>query len=157
VPAAQTAPRLIRRRSDCPPSLGLRLKAGAPGAELDQLVYDIKQGFVGAMDDDLNISVGLAVVFELIKEINALIDSDQLNPEGRDSVLAFLEEINTVLDVFDFEDDVLDDEKILAAIEARIQARKNRDFAEADRIRDDLADKGIILQDSPQGTRWRRK
>jgi cysteinyl-tRNA synthetase len=130
---------------------------GGPAPEVKAAIETARGQFNAAMDDDLNISGGLAALFDFIKDINSLIDDNKLGSSDRQPVLDFLEELNMVLDVMDFSVDTLDDKAILAMIEQRTQARKDRDFAEADRIRDELEEKGIILQDSPQGTRWRRK
>ena len=113
--------------------------------------------FEAGMDDDLNISAGLAAVFNLLKEINSLADAGKLLKADAEATLALLQKFDSVLGVMNFEADELDDEEIIALIEKRTEARKSRDWAESDRIRDELAEKGIILQDSPEGVRWRRK
>lgn len=130
---------------------------GADTPEANASIEKAREGFENAMDDDLNISGGLGALFDFVKDINSLIDEEKVGQADRENVLAFLEKVNTVLDVLEFQAEELDDEQILILIEKRLEARKGRDFAEADRIRDELADKGIILQDTPQGTRWRKK
>jgi cysteinyl-tRNA synthetase len=114
------------------------------------------------MAADLNTPGALGVMFELVRAVNAAIDAGQI---GTDDVAA-------IRDVFDYFDQVLgvisvrraDDaappvpvDEIERVIGERKAARSRRDFAEADRIRDELAKRGIVLEDSAQGTRWKRK
>ena len=105
------------------------------------------------MDDDLNTSVALASVFEFVKEMNKLLD--KISKKNSDDCIRFLKKIDSVLGVMKFEDDSIDAE-IEALIEKRNEARKNKDFATSDKIRDELKAKGIILDDTPTGTRWKR-
>ena len=109
------------------------------------------------MDDDLNTSAALAAVYELIREVNTLLDRRKMNRGDRGEVLGFLEAVNMVFDVFSLEQEVLEDQDILELIEERNAARKNRDFKRADQIRDMLLDKDIVLEDAKEGTRWKRR
>ncbi|MFS8543294.1 MAG: cysteine--tRNA ligase, partial [Limnochordales bacterium] len=112
--------------------------------------------FIEAMDDDFNTAEGLAVVFDLSRELNSRVKpgaSRELAERG----LALLKELAGVLGLLEraAEPQQLDAE-IEALIARRQEARKARNFAEADRIRDQLRAMGIILEDTPQGVRWRR-
>lgn len=118
-----------------------------------------KQKFIDAMDDDLNTADALSAIFELTRELNAYIGAHQ------DATRAFLEgahalfmELTGVLGLVQARDDAADPEadKIEALIEARAAAKKNKDFAEADRIRDELAAMGVTIKDTRQGTQWSR-
>ncbi|OQO69790.1 cysteine--tRNA ligase [Enterococcus villorum] len=121
-------------------------------AELDQM----KQRFIEEMDDDFNAANGITVVYELAKWLNTYLDNTTVSR----TVLTKGEELFTQwLSIFGilFTADELLDEDIEQLIEERTQARKNRDFARSDEIRDLLKEKGILLDDTPQGTRWRRE
>lgn len=114
-----------------------------------------REHFIEAMDNDLNTSAALAVIFDFVRSTN---QKDSLNPlAGGDARLAleFLQEVDSVLNILRSRQELLDDE-ILQQIEARLAARRRRDFAEADRIRQWLQSKGIQLEDTREGTRWKR-
>ncbi len=117
---------------------------------------DVPQ-FVAAMDDDLNTPEALATVFSLAKEANAAIDAGDL--DGAASLVATVKELAGVLGLeIGVEEDVSDDERreIEARVAARNEARANKDWATADAIRDELKARGIELEDTPNGTVWRR-
>lgn len=130
---------------------------GPVSAEVESLVSGALEGFESAMDDDLNTSAALAAVYELIREVNTLLDRRKMNRGDRGEVLDFLKAVNMVFDVFSLEQEVLEDQDILELIEERNSARKNRDFKRADQIRDMLLDKDIVLEDAKEGTRWKRR
>ncbi len=112
--------------------------------------------FEEAMDDDLNTSEALSVIFGFVKKVNAMIDEGALSKAGAARVLGALGRINSVLGVLKFEEEELP-ENLARLISDRDDARKRHDYATADRIRDQLLSEGIILQDSPKGTVWKRK
>jgi cysteinyl-tRNA synthetase len=128
-------------------------KAGAfpAAARAEKFVAD----FAAALDDDLNTSEALGMLFPFLREVNAAIDEGTLGAEGAAAAAAALRHADTVLGLLPAREDVLPAE-IEAQISARNAARKRRDFAEADRIRDELATRGIVLEDGPAGTRWKR-
>jgi len=139
----------------------LRLKEvaqeGPASPEVATLVGQASAGFEAAMDDDLNTSAALAAVFELVRGINTILDSRAMEAGDRDLILDFLRKVNTVFDVFTFEQESLDDREILDLIEERNEARKTRNFKRADEIRDLLLERGIVLEDAKESTRWKRK
>lgn len=120
--------------------------------ELEQL----EVRFIKEMDDDFNAANGITVVYELAKWINTYLEQ----PTVSKTILSKSEALFTQwLSIFGilFTTAEMLDEEIEQLIEERTQARKNRDFARSDEIRDQLKEQGILLDDTPQGTRWRRE
>jgi cysteinyl-tRNA synthetase len=122
-----------------------------------ELVMVAVRKFAAAMDDDLNTAAALAAIHDLVREVNIIMSSRSLSSEEREAVLDAVSKFDSVLGIFGKEEDALLDAEIEALIEERRQARANRDFARSDQIRDELASKGIILEDTKDGVRWRRK
>jgi cysteinyl-tRNA synthetase len=112
--------------------------------------------FEAAMDDDLNTAGALGALFTFIRDANVAIDAGEISAADAAGMKAALMKIDPVLDIFPRSDASLDEE-IEKLIEARNAARRARNFAESDRIRDELLARGILLEDTPAGTRWRRK
>lgn len=115
-----------------------------------------QKDFIEAMDDDFNTANGIAAIFELARLANVYL----LEKNTATNVLTkFMETFETLMDVLGIsmttEEDLLD-EDIEMLIEERLEARRNRDFARSDEIRDTLKEQGILLEDTAQGTRWKR-
>jgi len=131
-----------------------------PGGKSDgsakAVVEKARSGFEDSLDDDLNISGAMGAVFDFIREINRLKAEKNLSVEERDQALELIRGFDTVLNLTAPQDIVLDHE-IESLIEQRTEARKSKDFALADKIRDDLLAQGIVLEDSADGVRWKRK
>ena len=116
-----------------------------------------KEQFITAMDDDLNTADAISAVFELVKDINTKVITDAPSKELVEYATKLFDELTGVLGlVYNRKTESLDDE-IEKLIEARTQARKDRNWAEADRIRDELKAQGIVLEDTPQGVKWHRE
>ena len=111
--------------------------------------------FTAALDDDLNTAEALGVLFTFLREINAALVEGTLDAASAAAASAALRKADIVLGVLPAKEEALSAE-IEAMIEARNLARRRRDFAESDRIRGELATRGIVLEDSPTGTRWKR-
>ncbi len=124
--------------------------------ELSKKIQETHAEIIKIMDDDLNISGAMGAFFKLIKEINTAYDRDDVTATNRDEALALLHAWDGVLGIIQREEDLLDEE-IEKMIAARNDARKRKDFAQADRIRNELIAKGIFLEDTPQGVRWKKK
>jgi cysteinyl-tRNA synthetase len=111
--------------------------------------------FETAMDDDLNTAGALGALFTLIREGNTALDAGRILAGDAEGLKTALMKIDPVLDIFPKRDENLDAE-VEALIATRNAARKARNFAESDRIRDELVSRGILLEDTPGGTRWRK-
>ncbi len=136
----------LKRLNTCIRAL-LNIRGGVPYAELDQLLYDIRQGFVTAMDDDLNISAALASLFKNVRKINLLISQGGIDPNGAEKVLTAFRNLDAALNIMDFEP-VPDDARIQALIQEREAARREKDWERADRLRADIEALGVTPRDS---------
>jgi cysteinyl-tRNA synthetase len=122
----------------------------------DAMIGKFLGDFQESMDDDLNTAGALGALFTLIRDANTAMDAGKLTASDANGIKTALMKIDPVLDIFPRRDEVLDSE-VEQMIEARNAARKARNFKESDRLRDELVARGILLEDSPAGTRWRRK
>ena len=113
--------------------------------------------FEESMDDDFNTAAALAAVHDLVREINTVMSSSQLLADDRAAVLDAIGRFDAVLGIFGPEETAMLDAEIEALIEERQTARRDRNFARSDEIRDLLAERGIILEDTKDGVRWKRK
>jgi len=130
-----------------------------PGGVSDGTAGDViksaRSAFEEALDDDLNVSAALGVIFDFIRDINRLKADNKLSAQERDRALETIRKFDTVLN-FTYQQQGIDAE-IEGLIQKRTKARKNKDYALADKIRDDLLAQGVILEDTPQGVKWKRK
>ena len=121
------------------------------------LVSHARSSFESAMDDDLNTAAALAAIHDLVREINIVIGNSSLHADDQAAVIEAIDSFDSVLGIFGPEDAEVLDSDIEALVEERQAARRNRDFARSDEIRDLLAEKGIVLEDTKDGVRWKRK
>lgn len=121
------------------------------------LIENVLKDFEEAMDDDLNTSVALAAIHNMVREINSVLAKDDLKSDDQRSALEAIEKFDSVLGIFGKEETEMLDADIEKLIEERQEARRNRNFARSDEIRNLLAEKGIILEDTKDGVRWKRK
>ncbi|HEX5706120.1 MAG TPA: cysteine--tRNA ligase [Pyrinomonadaceae bacterium] len=113
--------------------------------------------FEAGLDDDLNTSVALAAVHNLSREVNRAIDCHELRADDQRDLLALVERFDSVLNIFGAgAREILEDE-VQTLIGERQEARRRRDFARADEIRDRLLERGIVLEDTRDGVRWKRR
>ena len=122
---------------------------------MDQHIYDLRQRFREALDDDLNVAGALAALFEFVRRLNPLLDKKVLSRDNLNQVEEVLGQLNQVLNVMAFEEAALDEESSRLLSE-RDQARQARNWAEADRLREELQARGIKVIDTSSGTRWQR-
>ncbi len=113
--------------------------------------------FETAMDDDFNTASALAAIHDMVREINTVLANDGLTSDDQTAVLDAIANFDSVLGIFGKEDSGILDDEIEILIAERQEARKSRNFARSDEIRDLLIEKGIILEDTKDGVRWKRK
>lgn len=113
--------------------------------------------FEAGMDDDLNTSVALAAIHTLTHEINPVLVCGALREDDKRDLLNLVARFDSVLNIFGKPEREMLDSEIQALIDERQEARRRRDWARADEIRDYLAERGIILEDTREGVRWKRR
>jgi len=125
----------------------------------DETLPDVLSGarvaFMAGLADDLNISEALAATFDLVRELNSRVAARSLSTADAQRGAAAIRELDSVLGVLDEGFEELEAESA-EMLEARIEARANRDWARSDELRDALAAAGIVVEDTPDGQRWRR-
>lgn len=150
----------LNRLYTCRDNLDFAAKNAADGEIGDSIkeILALRQTqFVDAMDDDLNTADALAAVFELVRDINTKIIAESANKAECEAAAKMFDELCGVLGlVYNRKTQSLDDE-VEALIEQRTQARKNKDWATADKIRDELKAMGITLEDTAQGVKWHKE
>ena len=151
----------LRRLADFAERLGCVSTAGAH-TDIAEKVAATEAQFRDAMGQDLNTAGALGAIFDLVRALNAAIDGSELGTGDVPAVQAAFEGFDRVLGVLalrrlEDQQTTLPAEEIDRLVAARQDARKRRDFAEGDRIRQQLLDVGIVLEDSAAGTRWKRK
>jgi cysteinyl-tRNA synthetase len=130
-------------------------KAEEPSAVFGEEIRKARERFVDAMDSDLNVSAALAAVFDFVRFAYQKDSQREMAGGDAQTAIDFFKEVDGVLNILRAQPELLDEE-IAQQIEARQSARKRRDFAEADRIRQWLLSKGIQLEDTREGVRWKR-
>ena len=151
----------LERMYTCRNNLDFALKnardeAGEKDAEIIALIDKRKADFIDAMEDDLNTADAIGSVFELVRDINTNVNEGVQSKALVEYAIKIFDELTGVLGLlYNRETASLDDE-IEKLIEARNEARKAKNWAEADRIRDELKAQGIVLEDTAQGVKWHR-
>ena len=145
------ARRSLQRLDRCVHSL-LQIHDGSSCPDLDQLMYDLRQGVRRAFDDDLNLPGALAALFLGVKRINTLVADGGMDARGAGRLLALLRDIDTVMAIFDFNDAGEASRETRELIAARERARAERDWLLADRLRDELLARGVRVRDPKLGS-----
>ena len=152
----------LNRLYTCRDSLDFELKNAADAEhDGDKAIIDgfdkYREQFISAMDDDLNTADAIASVFELVRDINTNVVGKTPSKALVEGAIAMFDELTGVLGlVYNRKTETLDSD-VEALIEARTNARKEKNWAEADRIRDQLKEMGIVLEDTAQGVKWHRE
>jgi cysteinyl-tRNA synthetase len=152
--ALHSAAEQVRRLRELHQRLGATTPAATDSQELVESAAQTRALYREALDDDLNLPRGLGHVFDFVREVNSALDRDALSAEGVAVSLGLLRDVDAHLDLFADESSLdADIEKLIAEREV---ARQAKDFARSDRIREELRERGIALEDSKEGVRWRR-
>ena len=153
--ALHSAAEQVRRLREFAERVRRTRPAAQDNGEFIGRVDEVRAGYRQALDDDLNLPQGMGLVFDLIREANAALDAERVGEQGLAALEGLIGDVDAHLDVVRAEEPGLADE-VERLISEREDARKQRDFAKADRIREDLRQRGIALEDSKEGVRWRR-
>lgn len=152
----------LNRLYTCRDSLDFELKNAVDAEhDADKAIIDgfdkYREQFISAMDDDLNTADAIASIFELVRDINTNVVGKTPSKALVEGAIAMFDELTGVLGlVYNRKTETLDSD-VEALIEARTNARKEKNWAEADRIRDQLKEMGIVLEDTAQGVKWHRE
>ncbi|MNK51937.1 Cysteine--tRNA ligase [compost metagenome] len=158
----EQAEKSVERIANAVVNLNHRLKAiGDTGSEaspeLIAKLAEIRQLFHDKMQDDFNTPDAITAIFEWVNEVNSLLKQAVVNSADLIAAKQVFDEMNKVLRIYTDESAELPSEDVERLITERTEARKNKNWARADEIRDLLDAQGILLEDTPQGMRWRRK
>jgi cysteinyl-tRNA synthetase len=134
----------------------IRVTPGIGYLDTDQCIYDVKQKFSGALDDDFNISSALASLFEFVRQISVPLSRGLLNEKERGDVLDIMTKMDSVLGVINFKEEALSEEA-LRLLQERKDLRKAGNWRASDEIRKKLLDMGIEVSDTASGMMWRVK
>ena len=153
----------LRRIDEMRFRLGHAAEKGEPDDRLAESIDRTCRDFAASLADDLNVAAALAALFTFVKEVNVAIEEGRIGEGDKKRILDTLADLDRVLGVLDpaawpadGEEDA-DKEEIDRMVREREEARQRRDFKESDRLRNELTARGIVLEDTPQGTRWKRK
>ncbi len=130
---------------------------GQTQGHVEPLIKKALKDFSEALADDLNISVALAAVFELVREVNSLCDHQKISRDEAEQVIELMRKFNTVLGLLNFEK--AEEEipmELQEALDKRMEARRNKDWAQSDALRDFIVSKGDMIEDTAKGVRLKK-
>ena len=153
--ALHSAAEQVRRVRDFAHRVRRSIPAHVEDEALLSRIVDVRAGYREALDDDLNLPQGMGLVFELLREANTALDDDRVGERGLAELLGLIDDVDAHLDVVRAEEPGLADE-VERLIAEREAARAGRDFGRADGIREELRPRGIALEHSKEGVRWKR-
>lgn len=145
----------LERLYNCRDNIDFALSNAAPGGEIPEFIEKRREEFINAMDDDLNTADALGIIFLLVKDINNAIAAGA-GKETLNACAKIFDDLTGVLGLVYNRNSADLDSEVEELIAKRTEARKNRDFATADAIRDRLKEMGIVLEDTPNGVKWSR-
>jgi len=139
-------------------NLSYRLKDSVEGndKEVEVNFANLEKDFVKVMDDDFNVQNGISVVYEMAKQLNVYSEKEKVYTDTINNLINTYKEVVEIFGISFSEEKELLDDTIEQLIQERNEARKNKNFKRSDEIRDLLKEQGIILEDTAQGTRWKR-
>lgn len=139
-------------------NLSYRLKDSVEGndKEVEVNFANLEKDFVKVMDDDFNVQNGISVVYEMAKQLNVYSEKEKVYTDTINNLINTYKKVVEIFGISFSEEKELLDDTIGQLIQERNEARKNKNFKRSDEIRDLLKEQGIILEDTAQGTRWKR-
>lgn len=139
-------------------NLSYRLKDSVEGndKEIEVNFANLEKDFVKVMDDDFNVQNGISVVYEMAKQLNVYSEKEKVYTDTINNLINTYKKVVEIFGISFSEEKELLDDTIEQLIQERNEARKNKNFKRSDEIRDLLKEQGIILEDTAQGTRWKR-
>lgn len=150
----------VERIDNCVANVKHRAKTAAAGAapvDIAEAVKRVDETFHAKMDDDFNTPDAITAVFDLVALANRYLQQEQVTEAALAQILQQFQAMDDVLGILSPAEEALLDADIDRLIAERVEARKAKNWARADEIRDLLTERGIVLEDTPQGIRWRRK
>ncbi|MNW33824.1 Cysteine--tRNA ligase [compost metagenome] len=156
------AEKSVERIANAVANVTHRLKTALPGDgqvshELESRLQQIQAQFREKMDDDFNTPDAITALFDWVSEANQTLQREVVSTAELTALLEIFEGMNSVLRLYDASSNELLDEEVEQLIAERVEARKSKNWSRADEIRDLLAEQGILLEDTAQGMRWRRR
>ena len=152
--AVKAADNAVQRLNDFMIKLK-EIKNKVDNKNINKIIQKTQDEFEEAMDDDLNISIALSHIFELVKEVNTLIMQNRVGKNNAKKIIKFMHDIDKVLGILEEKEGKLSAE-LKKLIEEREKARKENNYEKADKIRQQLKEKGIVLEDTKDGVRWKK-
>jgi len=128
---------------------------GSESKAIPEMIFSLEQGFFDALADDLNIPKAMAALYRFVRQMHPILDTAQFDETQRSQILDSVEKLNRILGVFDLDLKGLSPEE-QTLVARREAARAAKNWEEADRLREDLLNRGVRVLDTPCGTRWER-